>query len=143
MKKWSAWLLLCWSAAVYAQGDPVDKNMKTLGEVFDTRMKELSVVGGAVAIVHDGKTVYTRHYGYADEERKIVAGDESIYLWGSNTKLFTTLAIMQLRDHGRLTLDDPLVHYIPSFRNVNNPFANTKTITLRMLMSHSSGLQNG
>jgi CubicO group peptidase (beta-lactamase class C family) len=136
-------VLLIWTTGVFAQGDGMGKGLDELGKTFDARMKALNVVGGSFCVVRDGKIMYTRHHGYADEEMKRMANNETIYLWGSNTKLFTTIAIMQLRDHGKLSLDDPLVKYIPSFRNVNNPFGNTEKITLRLLMGHSAGLQNG
>lgn len=49
---------------------------------------------------------------------------------------------MQLRDRGRLTLDDTVVHYLPELRRVHNPFGSMEAITIRHLLSHSAGFRN-
>lgn len=143
MLKWLMFMVLCIPVQSLAQGGTMNASFDEVGALFERRMNELQVVGGAFGVVRDGKLVYARHHGLANAEDNRPAGDETIYLWGSNTKLFTTIAIMQLRDHGKLALDDPLIKYIPSIRNAENPFNNTEKITLRLLMGHSAGLQNG
>lgn len=143
MVKWVILILLSLPVPVLSQERSMDQSIDDLGALFDRKMSELQVVGGAMGIVRDGKLTYAKHYGNADEEKQMTATNETIYVWGSNTKLFTTIAIMQLRDHGKLSLDDPLVKYIPSFRKLDNPYNNTEKITLRLLMGHSAGLQNG
>ena len=147
MHYWLMGLMLLSTTSAFAQGGAMDKAqgkaLSDLGALFDTRMAALKVVGGSFCVVRDGKVVFTRSYGYADQEQNRKTDEGSLYVWGSNTKLFTDMAIIQLRDHGKLSLDDPLVKYIPTFSKVNNPFNNTDKITLRQLMSHSSGLQNG
>jgi CubicO group peptidase (beta-lactamase class C family) len=55
----------------------------------------------------------------------------------------TGIAILQLRDRGLLTLDDPITRYVPELAQVHNPFGNTHAITLRQLMSHSAGFRSG
>src|SRR5215207_711857 len=58
----------------------------------------------------------------------------------SITKTFTATAVVQLRDQGKLRLDDPLVKHVPEFGAVENPFGPIEEITLRRVASHSSGL---
>ena len=48
---------------------------------------------------------------------------------------------MQLRDRGLLALDDPIVKYVPEFRRVHNPFGDVAQVTIRHMMTHSSGLR--
>jgi CubicO group peptidase (beta-lactamase class C family) len=55
------------------------------------------------------------------------------------TKLFTATAIMQLRDAGRLRLDDPVVHYLPWF-TIRTRDADAPPITIRHLLTHTAGL---
>jgi CubicO group peptidase (beta-lactamase class C family) len=55
----------------------------------------------------------------------------------------TGIAIMQLRDRGLLSLDDPIVRHVPELATVHNPFGDTSAITLRHLMSHSAGFGGG
>ena len=69
--------------------------------------------------------------------------DETIYHWASITKTLTGIAIMQLRDRGRLSLDDPAVKYVPELREIHNPYGDVSQVTIRHLMTHSSGLRAG
>ena len=55
----------------------------------------------------------------------------------------TGIAIMQLRDRGLLSLDDPIVKYVPELARVHDPFGDPSAITLRMLMSHRAGFRGG
>ncbi|MCC7370709.1 MAG: beta-lactamase family protein [Chloroflexi bacterium] len=67
-------------------------------------------------------------------------GPDTLFRVASITKTFTATAIVQLRDAGKLHLDDPLVKHVPEFAAVENPFGPIEEVTLRRLASHSSGL---
>ena len=67
--------------------------------------------------------------------------DDTIYHWASITKTFTGIAIMQLRDRGLLSLDDPVVKYVPELRAGHNPFGDISQVKIRHLMSHSAGFR--
>jgi hypothetical protein len=56
--------------------------------------------------------------------------------------MFTGVAIMQLRDRGALSLDDPVVNVVPELRRIHNRFGDVSAITIRRLMSHSAGLRS-
>jgi CubicO group peptidase (beta-lactamase class C family) len=66
---------------------------------------------------------------------------DTIYHWASITKTFTGIAIMQLRDRGLLSLDDPVVKYVPELRQVHDPFGDVTDNKIRHLMSHSAGFR--
>ncbi len=80
-----------------------------------------------------------RSLGEQDAEAQVPVDAQTIYHWASITKTMTGIAIMQLRDRGLLTLDDPIIRYVPELAAVHNPFGDTSEITLRHLMSHSAG----
>ena len=105
-------------------------------------MEEQQMVGGSLWFFRDGKPVANEFHGYADlsEERRV--DENTIFHWGSITKTFTGIAIMQLRDRGLLRLDDPVIDYLPEIKAVHNPFGDMETITIRQVMSHSTGLRN-
>ena len=65
---------------------------------------------------------------------------DTLFRVASITKTFTATAIVQLRDEGKLHLDDPLVKHVPEFTAVVNPFGPIEEVTLRRVASHSSGL---
>jgi len=93
--------------------------------------------GLSIAIVHDQTVVWTRGFGFADSETARPATPDTLYRIGSITKLFTATAIMQLRDAGKVRLDDPVATYLPWFEI---PGVDGKAITVRHLMTHTSGL---
>lgn len=99
------------------------------------------IVGSSLVVWQNGAILGEVYHGYADiaTKRPIDAG--TIYHWGSITKTFTGLAIMQLRDHGLLALDDPVIQYLPELHAVHNPFGSMEAITIRQLMSHSAGFR--
>ena len=95
--------------------------------------------GLSVAVVKDGKTVYQRAFGMADGPKQMRATDATVYHWWSMTKIATAIAVMQLRERGRLRLDDSVRQHLPWF-DVQYLTADRPTITLRHLLNHSSGL---
>lgn len=101
------------------------------------------VVGGALWLVQGDSVLGREFHGLADRGSGRPVDANTIFHWGSITKTFTGIAIMQLRDRGRLSLDDPIVKYVPELRGVHNPFGPMDGITIRQLMSHSAGFRNG
>ena len=97
------------------------------------------VPGLSIAVVYDQEIVWAKGYGYSDLETKTPVTPDTVYRIGSITKLFTSTAIMQLRDQGKLRLDDPVSRHLPWFR-VHNPFPDAPEITIRHLLTHTSGL---
>ena len=95
--------------------------------------------GLSAAVVKDGRLVYNRAFGYADGPRSIKAVPETVYHWWSMTKIPTVVAILQLREQGKLNLDDPVTRHLPWF-NVNYPSDGSPVVTIRHLLQHSSGL---
>lgn len=110
-------------------------------ENYLARMSKAGIVGGTLVVLRPEREILEVDYGWASLERKTPAAETTIYDWGSITKLLTGLAVMQLEFRGLLRLDDALVSYVPAARRIKNPFRDTETITLRMLLTHTSGLQ--
>lgn len=83
---------------------------------FRSLMKEQGVVGGAVWVFHDGKPVAHTFHGLADIDQNRAVDENTIFHWASVTKTLTGIAILQLRDRGLVSLDDPVVKYLPELR---------------------------
>jgi CubicO group peptidase (beta-lactamase class C family) len=109
---------------------------------FDAYAKADGVVGGRVAVLRSGRVLAEHAYGLGDRDRGTPPDVRSVYHWASITKTLTAIAIMQLRDRGRLTLDDPITRYVPELGQVHDTFGSMDDVTLRMLLSHSAGFQN-
>jgi CubicO group peptidase (beta-lactamase class C family) len=95
--------------------------------------------GASLAVVHDQTLVWAAGFGWADVERRRRATAETLYRIASITKTFTATAILQLRDAGRLQLDDPLTRHLPWF-SIASKHADAPPITIRHLLTHTSGL---
>ncbi len=106
--------------------------------VYTSRLAKVPVVGSSIVFIQHGEIIAESLYGYQDKDTKEPITLHTIYNWGSCTKPFTALAVMQLRDKGLLTLNDPVSRYIPEVKNLKNPYGTE--ITVAHLLSHTSGL---
>lgn len=95
--------------------------------------------GLTAVVIHDGAVVWAQGFGWADVTRQIPSTPDTIYRIASITKLFTATAVLQLRDAGKLQLDDPIVSYLPWFA-MQNEFVDAPAITIRHLLTHTAGL---
>lgn len=111
--------------------------------VIDSLYKKHAEVNHFPAIsfglVVDGQLIYKNSYGYTDVEKKIPATSSSLFRIASMSKSFTCMAILKLRDEGKLDLDDPAYLYIPELKNLKYPTADAPHITIRHLMTHGAG----
>jgi CubicO group peptidase (beta-lactamase class C family) len=121
---------------------PVPAAWQAYTQSFDSLAAADRIVGAGIVVVKDGRMIVHHEFGYADREHGVPISPRSIYHYGSITKTLTAIAIMQLRDRQRLSLDDRITSYLPELRQVHDPFGSMDAITLRMLMSHSAGFQD-
>jgi CubicO group peptidase (beta-lactamase class C family) len=106
---------------------------------LESERREKDIPGLAAVVVHDQDVIWARGIGLADlKEQRPMEADTPIRV-GSITKVFTAAMLMQLRDAGKLQLDDPVDTHIPGF-SIRSPFPGSKAITLRQLVSHTAGL---
>ena len=96
--------------------------------------------GVAVGVVKDQELVWSKGFGFADVQAKVPMTASTKFRVASNSKLFTAIAIMQLREEGKVGLDDPVVKHLPWFK-AKPAGDDDGPITIEQLLSHSSGLQ--
>src|SRR5262249_3345834 len=77
-------------------------------------------------------------YGYRDVKAKTTVTENTVFAIGSISKSFTSMSVMQLVDQGKIDLDSPVIKYLPDFKLADPDL--TKTVTVRNIMSHASGL---
>lgn len=120
------------------------QNFKTQVAKAEAGIKEVmdssNVVGFSVAVVKHHKIIYTHSFGLKDIEKNIPLTDNSIFRIASISKSFTATSIMQLVEAGKLSLDDDFSKLV-GFPVRNPKFPNT-VITLRMIMSHTSSVND-
>jgi len=96
--------------------------------------------GAAAGVVCGDELAWADGAGFADTSAQVASDPGALYRIASITKTFTGTAVMQLRDAGRLDLDDPAVKYLPELRGAVSPFAAIEAVTIRRMLSHESGL---
>jgi CubicO group peptidase (beta-lactamase class C family) len=103
---------------------------------IETQRRTLHIPGISLAIVRNGRIIKTRGYGLADIEANSAATSKTVYEIGSMTKQFTAAAVMMLVEEGKVGLDDRITKYFAGAPAAWNQ------ITVRHLLSHTSGIQN-
>lgn len=122
-------------------GEPIAAVTNTLEAKAASFVKEGRLPGAAVGVVHGDELAWFAGIGFADVAERRAPEPTTLFRIGSITKTVTGTAIMQLRDEGRLRLDDPAVVYLPELRDAASPFGPIETLTIRRMLSHESGLQ--
>ena len=117
----------------------IEKTFPAIEKIFQDYAVARQLPGVAFGIILDGKLVFSKGMGYVDLAKKTSATPQSAFRIASMTKSFTAMAIMQLRDAGKLRLDDPAHLYIPELKKVALLTADAPQITVRNLISHSAG----
>ena len=112
-------------------------------KLFQSYVDGDKILGASVVVVKAGREVGRYDTGFADRATNVRVDTQTIFHWGSITKSLTAIAIMQLRDRGKLSLDDKIVRWVPELRTMHDPYGMMDSITIRMLLSHTAGFQNG
>jgi len=121
------------------RGDRIEALAETLDQPFVTFMAEAHVPGLAYGIVADGRLAYVQTFGSRTLDRHEIVTPDSLFRIASMSKAFTALAILKLRDEGRLSLDALAESYVPEMRNWRYPTADSPRIRVRDLLSHTAG----
>lgn len=110
--------------------------MNTFEAYADALLGRYAVPGAAAAASRDGKVVFARGFGAADRERGVPAAPETVFGVASVTKSFTAAAIMRLAGDRRLSVDDPVVEYLPELRV---PRGDASAIRIHHFLTHTPG----
>jgi D-alanyl-D-alanine carboxypeptidase len=112
-----------------ARADQVDRLIKS-------EMEKHQIAGLALTVVKNGRAIKTKCYGVANLEWNVPVGKDTVFEIGSVTKQFTAACILMLAEEGKLSLDDKISQHLS-----NTPAAWTN-ITVRHLLTHTSGIKN-
>jgi CubicO group peptidase (beta-lactamase class C family) len=111
-----------------------------LDTYLNKELVDQQLVGLSVAVVLGGERIWARGFGVQNRTTAGTVDQDTVFRIGSLTKLFTGLAILKLRDEGKLALDDPVALQVPELEQVRYPTADSPRITIRHLVTHTSGL---
>ncbi len=125
-------LLLSPIAGYAASPAPEAQAMTYLQEIW----RSTGAPGISVAVVRQGRLVFSQGVGFADLDNMVPANGSTVYNIGSISKAVATVAVMQLVEQGKVGLDDPIQKYVPTFPDKGSP------VTVRHIMTHTSGIRH-
>jgi len=131
------------------------ERMARMDNIFQNSVNQNEVPGVAAIVIRNGKIIYHKSFGMADNQRNKSLKKDDIFRIASMSKAITSTAVMMLWEEGKFQLDDPISKYIPEFKNptlvkyfsfrdssyITEPAKSE--ITIRHLLSHTSGLGYG
>jgi CubicO group peptidase (beta-lactamase class C family) len=118
----------------------LQKAFPTVDEIFRRYAADKQIPGMVWGIVIDGQLAHLGTFGVQDLTTKAPVTETTAFRIASMTKSFTVLAILKLRDQGKLSLEDPVSKWIPEFAHIELPTRDSAPLKIRQLMSHSAGL---
>lgn len=127
----TVWLTGC-TVLLFAQPD-----LKKLDAYFSKALTDWNVPGMAVAIVKDGKIIFSKGYGVKELGKPEKPDENTLFAIASNSKAFTTTAIAMMVKEGKLTFDDKVRQHLPYFE-LYSPYV-SQDATLRDLLCHRIG----
>lgn len=132
-----------------------DERLARIDALLNNAVAENEIPGAVALVARNGKIIYYKAFGMADNESKRPLKRDDIFRIASQTKAVTSTAVMMLWEQGKFSLDDPIAKYIPEFANAqvldtfneNDSTFTTKPaekqITIRHLLTHTSGIGYG
>jgi len=113
--------------------------MPEIDRIFRAYATDEHIPGMIWGVVIDGQIAHIGSFGVRDRASQAPIAPDTAFRIASMTKSFTALAVLKLRDDGRLSLEDPVSRWIPEFSRMALPTRDTPPLTIRQLLSHSAG----
>lgn len=113
--------------------------MPEIDRIFERYAADRKISGMVWGVVIDGKLTHVQATGVRDRDANSPVTPDTVFRIASMTKSFTSLAILKLRDEGKLSLEDPVAKWIPEFAKMELPTRDTAPLRIRNILSHSAG----
>src|SRR3954470_21715188 len=117
----------------------LERAFPDIDRLFAQYATDAHVPGAAWGIIVDGELAHTGTAGYRDVPSKAPVTPDTVFRIASMTKSFTAMAVLELRDEGKLSLDDPAEKYVPELTALVYPTTDSPKLTVRHLLSHAEG----
>ena len=108
-------------------------------KLFKAYVERQRMPGAVLGIIVDGELVWVKATGMRETKDRTAVTPDTVFRIASMTKSFTAMAILKLRDEGKLSLEDPVSRYIPAMAELPYPTKDSPVITIRHLLTHSEG----
>ena len=142
------------AAAATAGLAPSPERLKRIDHLLQRYVDQKKIAGAVALVLRDGKPVYERAFGWADKEAGHRMTTDTLFRIASQTKAFTSTAVLTLVEEGKIGIDEPAGHFIPTFEKTNVAINEASTgvfkivpakraITIRDLLTHTAGISYG
>jgi CubicO group peptidase (beta-lactamase class C family) len=118
----------------------IEALLPEIEKLYQEQADKEHLPGLAYGILLDGQLIHAKGIGFANVEQKLAAAPDSRFRIASMSKSLVALAALKLRDEGKLRLDDPIAKYLPEAGKLRRPTVDSPAITVRQLMTMSTGL---
>ena len=132
-------ILLNSNAQIKSDSSDVSSLIEKYRVILSDEMEKNNIVGLSIAVVDNDSIIWSEGFGLYDTIKNIKVSEETPFLIGSITKLFTGVAVMQLQEKGLLNIDSSYVKYVPEFKMKTN-YGTINDITIRSMMTHHAGI---
>lgn len=132
-------LLYAHSGPLFATSSPLD--FVQLHSQLDSTLQELQVPGAQVAVFNSKQLLWQASFGYTDPEQQIPVNDNTLFRAGSTTKTLVALAIMQLVQQDKFSLQDEVLQLEPALL-LQNPWQSSHPVRVIHLLEHTAGLDD-
>jgi CubicO group peptidase (beta-lactamase class C family) len=151
MKRSISAILLLTCAACAQVASPTERLVR-IDRLLQQYVDKHQVSGVVALVLKDGKPVYQRAFGWSDKEANRMMANDTVFRIASQTKAFTSTAVLALYEEGKIGLDEPVSHFIPSFAKTTVAVKDDsgvrmvpakRAITIRDLLTHTAGISYG
>jgi CubicO group peptidase (beta-lactamase class C family) len=101
-------------------------------------LEKYKVPGFVIGLAKDGELCYEKEFGHRNVEAQLPLTSDTVFGVGSITKAFTAIAILQLQEKSKLSVEDCVITYLPEFKTSNEAYTNQMTI--HHFLTHTSGI---
>lgn len=135
--------------ALVVQAAWSNERLGRIDRLFQQYVDENRIAGAVALVLQDGRPVYERAFGWSDKEAGRRMATDMIFRIASQTKAFTSVAILSLMEDGKIGLNDPAGRFIPGFAKTTVTTAGgpavpaKRSITIRDLLTHTAGISYG
>lgn len=107
--------------------------------LFKSFVERQQMPGAVLGVIIDGEFVFVRVAGVREKTNDAPVTPDTVFRIASMTKSFTAMAILKLRDEGKLSLEDPVSKYVPELKDLPYPTSDSQPLNIRHLLTHSEG----
>ena len=135
--------------AMLVQAAWSNERLARIDRLFQQYVDENRIAGAVALVLQDGRPVYERAFGWSDKEAGRRMATDTIFRIASQTKAFTSVAILSLMEEGKIGLNDPAGRFIPGFAKTTvaatggEAIPAKRAITIRDLLTHTAGISYG